>query len=147
MAGIFSGLRFREDPRLISFTGPACDLCDQMEPLLREALRAAIDKRRAVPKIALRKECHAVVVAGNKDFFNLYGNIYELINSSDAEGMKAYLAAIAALELAEGHAARQRVEGELHKIAEKLYNTESAGAEGMPPNPDADADADGAADA
>ncbi len=41
-------------------------------------------------------------------------------------------------------AARQRVEGELHKIAEKLYKTESAGSEGMPPNPGADDE--GAAD-
>jgi molecular chaperone DnaK len=40
-------------------------------------------------------------------------------------------------------AARQRVEGELHKIAEKLYKTESAGAEGMPPNPDADGEGEG----
>jgi len=35
-------------------------------------------------------------------------------------------------------AARQRVEAELHKIAEKLYKSESAGAEGgMPPDPSA----------
>jgi molecular chaperone DnaK len=38
-------------------------------------------------------------------------------------------------------AARQRVEAELHKIAEKLYKSESAGAEGGSP---ADANASGA---
>ena len=35
-------------------------------------------------------------------------------------------------------AALQRVEAELHKVAEKLYKSEAAGAEGMPPNPGAD---------
>ncbi len=44
-------------------------------------------------------------------------------------------------------AALQRVEAELHKVAEKLYKNESAGAEGMPPNPGArGADAGGADD-
>ncbi len=38
-------------------------------------------------------------------------------------------------------AAKQRVEAELHKVAEKLYQSEAAGAgaEGMPPNPGAEA--------
>ena len=46
-------------------------------------------------------------------------------------------------------AAKQRVEAELHKVAEKLYKSEAAGAEGMPPNPgapDGDAGAGGGAD-
>ncbi|MCR9096785.1 MAG: molecular chaperone DnaK [bacterium] len=46
-------------------------------------------------------------------------------------------------------AAKQRVEAELHKVAEKLYTSEAAGAEGMPPNPGApegDAGAGGGAD-
>ena len=40
-------------------------------------------------------------------------------------------------------------EAELHKVAEKLYKSEAAGAEGMPPNPGApegDAGAGGGAD-
>jgi len=46
-------------------------------------------------------------------------------------------------------AAKQRVEAELHKVAEKLYKSEAAGSEGMPPNPGApegDAGAGGGAD-
>ena len=46
-------------------------------------------------------------------------------------------------------AAKQRVEAELHKVAEKLYKSEAAGAEGMPPSPgapDGDAGAGGGAD-
>ncbi len=40
-------------------------------------------------------------------------------------------------DVAKLDAARQRVEAELHKVAEKLYKSEAAGAEGMPPNPGA----------
>ena len=40
-------------------------------------------------------------------------------------------------DVAKLDAAKQRVEAELHKVAEKLYKSEAAGAEGMPPNPGA----------
>jgi molecular chaperone DnaK len=47
-------------------------------------------------------------------------------------------------DVAKLDAAKQRVEAELHKVAEKLYKSEAAGAEGMPPNPGAPEGAAGA---
>ena len=72
----------------------------------------------------------------------------EKLDADDKTALEAALtdakADLESGDVAKLDAARQRVEGELHKIAEKLYKTESAGSEGMPPNPGADDE--GAAD-
>ena len=106
-------------------------------PSFQAGIRESIEKKNQLDSLIYQAE---KTIAENE----------EKLDADDKTALEAALtdakADLESGDVAKLDAARQRVEGELHKIAEKLYNTESAGAEGMPPNPDADADADAAAD-
>jgi hypothetical protein len=48
----------------------------------------------------LVKACQTAIEAGNKDFQSVYGSVYNVIKSGDADGMAKYKAAVVALDAA-----------------------------------------------
>ncbi len=94
--------------------------------------RAAIEKKNELDSMIYQAE---KMVAEN-------GDKLEEAEKTSLEGVLADAKAdLDSGDAGKLDAAKQRVEAELHKVAEKLYQSEAAGAgaEGMPPNPGAEA--------
>ncbi|MBB85167.1 MAG: molecular chaperone DnaK [Deltaproteobacteria bacterium] len=94
--------------------------------------RAAIEKKNELDSMIYQAE---KMVAEN-------GDKLEEAEKTSLEGVLADARAdLDSGDAGKLDAAKQRVEAELHKVAEKLYQSEAAGAgaEGMPPNPGAEA--------
>jgi molecular chaperone DnaK len=103
---------------------------DEIERMVKEAEANASDDKSRRDSIEKKNQLDSLIYQAEKTV----SENDEKLDEADKTALNAAISdAKADLESGDAaklDAARQRVEGELHKVAEKLYKTEAAGAEG-----------------
>jgi molecular chaperone DnaK len=115
----------------------------EIDRMVREADAHASEDRAQSEKIEKRNNLDSIIYQGEK----LLKENAEKLADGDTEAVKSAIEEakkdLESDDVARLDAARQRVEKELHKLAETLYKTEATDGQGGAPAPDAGPDADG----
>jgi molecular chaperone DnaK len=111
---------------------------EEIDRMVKEAEVHASEDRAQTERVEKRNNLDSIIYQGEK----LLQENAEKLSDGDAESVKSAIEEakkdLESDDMARLDAARQRVEQELHKLAEILYKTEATPGEGAAPAPDAE---------